>query len=208
MGRDTWIDILLSPDVAYGRSDPNADPCGYRSVLTIALAEKHYARLGLAERLLGKDWRHIRPKETDLLALLEAGAIDYVFIYRSVAQQHHLEYLVLPDEINLKEPRLSEDYWRATVRISGKKPGETITTHGEPMVYGVTIPEKAPNPEAALAFVQFLLSEDGGRAILERNGQPSAVPAPSRSFDAIPLPLRKYATSAGEGQALSEGSQP
>ena len=68
---DNWPDILLDKRVAFGRSDPNADPCGYRAVLTSKLAEKHYNRKGLATQLLAKDTKYIRPKETDLLALLE-----------------------------------------------------------------------------------------------------------------------------------------
>jgi len=30
-----WCDILQKKDVAYGRADPNSDPCGYRSVMTM-----------------------------------------------------------------------------------------------------------------------------------------------------------------------------
>ena len=40
------MDILLSDDVIYSRSDPDADPCGYRSVLTMMLAEKYYKKPG------------------------------------------------------------------------------------------------------------------------------------------------------------------
>ena len=35
---DNWYEILLKPEVQYGHSDPNADPCGYRAVLTWQLA--------------------------------------------------------------------------------------------------------------------------------------------------------------------------
>ena len=84
---ENWYDILAKDDVAFGRSDPDMDPCGYRTLMVFQLAEKHYEVPGLAAGLQAKD-KHIRPKETDLLALLEAGEIDYVFIYRSVAAQH------------------------------------------------------------------------------------------------------------------------
>jgi molybdate/tungstate transport system substrate-binding protein len=191
-----WPEILLRKEVAFGRSDPNVDPCGYRAVLTIKLAEKHYSQSGLAEKLLAKD-KYIRPKETDLLALLEAGEIDYIFLYRSVAEQHKLQRLILPDQINLKKPELSSFYAAASVEISGKTPGSKITKKGAPMVYGVTIPRNAPNPKAALAFVEFLLARDGGMAIMQKNGQPSAVPGPSSSYAKIPESLRKFATAAG-----------
>ena len=193
IGRDNWYRTLLRDDVAFGRSDPNADPCGYRTVLTAKLAEKHYREPGLAERLLHKDRRYIRPKETDLLALLEVGAIDYVFIYRSVAQQHKLKYVALPDEVNLKKPELTDWYRCATVEVSGKKPGEVLVKRGEPMIYGVTIPKNAPNRAAALAFVAFLLNDKKGLAIMQTNGQPSVVPAPSATYADVPAELKQFA---------------
>ncbi len=188
-----WHRILLEKNVAYGRADPNADPCGYRTVLSSKLAEIHYGEPGLSERLLGKDRRHIRPKETDLLALLEVGEIDYFFIYRSVARQHGLKWVTLPDEINLKSPEMADVYRKVAVEISGKTPGSVITKQGAPMVYGVTIPKNARNPEAALAFVTFLLERDKGMAIMERNGQPSLVPMLSDTYDDIPGPLKRFA---------------
>jgi len=190
---DNWYQILLDKSVAYGRSDPNADPCGYRTVLTTKLAETHYGEPGLIERLLRKDRRHIRPKETDLLALLEVGEIDYIFIYRSVARQHGLKWVTLPDEINLKNPEMADVYKKVSIEISGKTPGSLIKKPGAPMVYGITIPSSARNPTAALAFVTFLLERDKGMAIMERNGQPSLIPALSSTYDDIPDTLKRFA---------------
>lgn len=191
---ENWYEILLDTKISFGRSDPNADPCGYRTVLTSKLAELHYGESGLAARLQEKDRRYIRPKETDLLALLEVGQIDYIFIYKSVASQHHLKYVELPEEVNLKSAGQSDFYARATVDISGKTPGSTITKQGAPMVYGVTIPKSSPNPKVAQAFVNFLLERENGLAILERNGQPSPVPTVSDSYYKIPDSLKKFAT--------------
>jgi molybdate/tungstate transport system substrate-binding protein len=188
-----WFDVLLRDNVAFGRSEPNADPCGYRTILCWKLAEQHYGQSGLADRFLNKDKEYVRPKETDLLALLETGAIDYIFLYRSVAEQHNLKWLPLPDEINLKNPALAGEYAKVDIELTGNKPGTSVRQKGEPMVYGVTIPSNAPNAPAALTFVQFLLKKDKGMAIMERNGQPSVVPAPTTSYGAIPEPLKRYA---------------
>ena len=185
-----WTDILLADGVVFGRADPNRDPCGYRSVMTIQLAEKKLKRPGLASELLHKEGQQIRPKETDLLSLLEAGEIDYLFIYRSVARQHKLKTLLLSDEVNLKSPALADLYKTAAVKITGKKPGEFITKKGQPMVYSVTIPKNAPNRAAAESYVAFLLS-DKGKAIMETNGQPSPRPAITDGFDNLPKSDRK-----------------
>ncbi len=189
---DKWPELLLDDSISFGRSDPNCDPCGYRTVMAIKLAEKQYGLPGFSDRLLAKDKRYIRPKETDLLALLEVGELDCFFIYRSVAQQHGLGFLKLPDEINLKSEKLAGLYRGVSVSISGRSPGEYITKVGEPMVYGVTVPKNSPNPKAAIAFVSFLLDSERGMAIMKKNGQPSLVPAPTDSYGRLPVELRSF----------------
>ena len=193
INKNNWYNILLKDDVAYGRSDPNSDPCGYRAVLTSELAEQYYGINGLSNKVLAKDENYMRPKETDLLALLESNTIDYIFLYRSVAQQHGLKYLILPDSVNLKNPNLKDYYKTVSVDISGKAPGEIITKKGAPMVYGITIPKNAPNPVLAEKFLQFLLSKEKGLKIMENNGQPSLIPSESETFENIPEFLKKYA---------------
>jgi molybdate/tungstate transport system substrate-binding protein len=188
-----WFTILLKKDVAFGRADPNSDPCGYRSVMTMQLSEKYYRQSDLANLLTTKDQNYMRPKEVDLLALLESGAVDYIFLYRSVAIQHNLKYLVLPDEINLKNPAFADLYSTAAVSINGKEPGKKEIMKGEPMVYGVTMINSAPNQPAALAFLQFLLSKDKGIKILEKDGQPSLIPQKNPNYDKIPDILKPYA---------------
>jgi molybdate/tungstate transport system substrate-binding protein len=190
---ENWPRILLRDDVAFGRADPDSDPCGYRTLLVLSLSEGYYGHAGLAESVSKKDTRYLRPKETDLLALLETRTIDYIFLYRSVAEQHGLKWLALPDAINLKQPGLAEAYKKAAVEITGPAPGTKIVVRGEPMVYGVTIPKNAANPGAALEFVAFLLEKDKGLAIMARNGQPPVVPAMSETYDKLPESLRSYA---------------
>lgn len=189
---DNWYKIILKDDVAYGRSDPNSDPCGYRAVLTSQLSQTYYGVEDLSKKIIQKDNEYIRPKETDLLALLETKTIDYIFLYRSVAYQHNLKFIVLPDSINLKNTNLKEFYSSASTEIAGKKPGEKINKSGQPMVYGITVLKNAPNKELAMKFVDFMLSEKG-KKIMEENGQPSTVPSYSETFEAIPDKLKTYA---------------
>ncbi len=190
-----WYEILLKEDVLFGRSDPDSDPCGYRAVLTTQLAEKYYGYADLSKKIISKDQEYIRPKEVDLLALLESNTVDFLFLYRSVAQQHGLNYVILPDSINLKNPELRDFYKTASTDIVGKEPGTFTTKKGQPMVYGITILDDAPNRQLALEFVDFILSKDGGAKIMEKNGQPSIVPSHSDSYEAIPQQLKQYAKS-------------
>jgi molybdate/tungstate transport system substrate-binding protein len=193
INKNNWHEILMKKEVHFGRSDPDSDPCGYRAVLVIKLAEKYYKNKNLTQIFLNKDKKYIRPKETDLLSLLEVGEIDYVFIYRSVAVQHKLKFVSLPVEISLKSKEKSEFYKSVNVKISGKKPGTYITKKGAPMVYGVTIPVNSRNPKLALKFMNFLLHKNKGRKIMEENGQKSVIPSISPNFDKIPKSLQKYA---------------
>ncbi len=188
-----WYKLLLEKEVAFGRADPNADPCGYRSVLMLKLAEKYYTEPGLADHILVKDQNYIRPKEVDLLALLESGNIDYIFLYRSVAIQHNLKYLVLPDEINLKSMKYAVNYASVSTNISGSEPGKKDVVKGEPMIYGFTILKNAPNKAAALAFAEFLLSKEKGMKIMEKNGQPSVIPMVNENFSKLPARLKPFA---------------
>lgn len=173
---DNWYDIIQQDDVHYGRSDPNADPCGYRTLLTLLLAEKHYIKKGLANAITSKDERFIRPKEVDLIALLETGAIDYIFLYRSVAVQHGLQYLSLPGEINLGNPKFADLYQTVSVKIRGSSPNDTLLIVGEPMVYGITVLNKAPNRELAKKFEEFFTSKDKGLKVIESMGMPLVWP--------------------------------
>jgi len=193
INKDNWYDILQGQNVTFGRSDPNSDPCGYRALLTMMLAEKFYNKPGLTGSMSAKDQQYIRPKEVDLLALLETDVLDYIFIYRSVAAQHNLRYLVLPDEINLKKAEMTDFYKTVSVRLTGKEPGTFITKQGGPIIYGVSIPNNAPNRKPALDFLNFLLNPDSGGAILERNGQSTVVPSATETYDKLPESLKTFA---------------
>jgi molybdate/tungstate transport system substrate-binding protein len=187
-----WMDILLREGVQYGHSDPNSDPCGFRALLTWKLAENYYRRPGLYSKLTAKmPDRNIRPKETDLIAMLEVSELDYVFIYRSVAIQHHFKFISFPDEVNLKSSSLDVFYGQVSVRISGKSPGQWIEKKGGAMVYGITLPKSARNPEWGIKFIAFILGDEGQR-IMRENGQPEIVPPRIDHPDKVPAALKIF----------------
>ncbi len=103
--------------------------------------------------------------------------MDYAWEYRSVAVQHGLKYISLPDEINLGNYKMDDYYKQAKVQVSGKKPGTFTTRTGKSITYGVTIIDAAPNKLAAEAFLAYMLDPEGGLKILEEMGQPPFVPA-------------------------------
>ncbi|ACU90434.1 tungstate ABC transporter substrate-binding protein WtpA [Desulfomicrobium baculatum] len=172
-----WAEILQRPDVVWGHSDPNLDPCGYRSLMAIQLAEKFSGQAGLYDKVLAnRPEKNVRAKSVELISMMESGNMDYAFEYMSVAVQHGLKYVTFDDHINMGNYAMDPFYKTAVVKVTGKKPGEFVELKGSSITYGVTMLDGAANPEAAEAFLAYLLDEKGGLAILKAQGQPPLVP--------------------------------
>ncbi len=186
-----WTDILLKENVTFSRSDPDSDPCGYRSVLTFMLAEKYYNKPGLAAKLTSKDRDFIRPKEVDLVALIEANAVDYMFQYKSVAIQHNLRYIELPDDINLGNQAKNIFYNSVSLDVKGSTPGSKMTVRGEYINYSLSVLSNAFNKAGAVDFVAFLLSSEG-MDIFKKCGQDPIIPFSTEQPEIIPEKLKKY----------------
>jgi molybdate/tungstate transport system substrate-binding protein len=193
---ENWMDILQNKDVIYSRSDPDSDPCGYRTLFTFMLAEKYYKRPGLTEIMSSKDKEYIRPKEVDLVSLLESNAIDYMFQYKSVAIQHGLKYIQLPREINLSDPSKNDIYSSVSAEVAGSKPGTKITIKGDYINYSITVLDNAPQKEEAIKFLDFLLNTEG-MSIFKKNGQDPLVPFIAEPVMKLPPLLLKYFLKAG-----------
>ncbi len=172
-----WMEILQKPGVVWGHSAPDLDPCGYRTLMVLQLAAKHYHQPELYKKTIAnRPKRNIRPKAVELISLLQTGNMDYAWEYRSVAIQHNLKFVEMPDEINLGNYKFDKEYAQAMVEVSGKKPGTTMTMKGKSITYGITLLKDAPNREAAVAFLAFMLDASGGLKILKQMGQPPFIP--------------------------------
>jgi len=209
--QDNWYEILRRPDVVYGFSNPNDDPCGYRSQMVTQLAELHYnddmiyddlmeANTAIASTLENGTYLikmpeseaiepntkkiMLRSMETELSSALEMGEIDYFYIYRSVAVQHGFKFLELPPQIDLSSIEYADTYKTVKLEMANGK-----VVSGSPIVYGITIPKNAPQPELAEQFVEFLLGEEG-QDVFSECGQPPIVPAEVSDINALPAGLR------------------
>ncbi len=205
-----WYEILAKPGVKFGFSNPNDDPCGYRAVMVMMLASLYYHKpifktLVEDNTNIYVNGTHIyvpkviqfkrgkivmRPKETDLVGLVESHAIDYFFIYKSVAEQHHLRYITLPPQVNLEDFKLAKYYGQVEVTIGST--GKTIKA--KPIVYGVTVLKNAPHRQLALEFLKFWLSSEG-RKIFEQNYQDFL--NPPIAFGNIPAEIRNEVKIGG-----------
>lgn len=191
LNSDNWMDILQRNDVIYARADPDSDPCGYRTIFTFMLAEKFYNKPGLAEKMVIKNKEYIRPKEVDLVALLESNTIDYMFQYKSVAIQHGLKYIELPKEINLSDPSKNDIYKSVSLDVAGNKPGVKMKVTGDYINYSITVLDMAPQKAEAINFLEFLLGPEGMN-IFKINGQEPIIPFSTEEPELIPSKLLKY----------------
>jgi molybdate/tungstate transport system substrate-binding protein len=184
-----WYKILSRPGVQIGRSNPDTDPSGYQTVQMLELAEKYYKQPGLTKAILANAPRtNMRDTETELIAALESGQIDYLAIYLSDARQHHFKYLDLPPQINLSDAKYSSMYAKAAVKTANG----TVT--GVPIVYAVTIPKNAAHPDWALKYVEFVLGKSGMGA-MEANGFGTVSPAYASDMTKVPAGLKPLLTA-------------
>ena len=198
--QDNWYRILARPDVRLGFSNPMLDAAGYRSLMVLQLAEEEYREPMLFETLVtdhfpstitvssgegvttitlpeimrpSDDKVVIRDGSIYLLSLLSAGGIDYAIEYRSVAEGMNLSYVTLPPSIHLGSAEYADRYRDVTV-ILGFPRFATIGSerNGLPVVYAVTIPANAPNPDLAREFIGYIANESAKG----RPGWPAPLP--------------------------------
>ena len=161
-----WWRVIARPGVEVGRSDPNTDPSGYRTLLTMQLAEEYYHEPGLFARLLASaPERNVRPREADQVALLQTHELDFIWTYQNLAENDGLRFVKLPDEIDLGNPADSASYARASTRVLSKRAGDTVTMRGAPILFAFTIPAQAENRALAERFIEYVISPAGRRIL-------------------------------------------
>lgn len=194
-----WFEILLRAGVQSGHSDPDADPAGYRTLLVWQLAEKYYRKPSLYEQLNKTvPAKNIRPKSVELVALLESGELDYVYGYRSVAEQNKLPFINLPPEIDLSDPSKADLYSTVSVEVGGNRPGEKKTKRGLPILFALTIPKNAPHKQLAEEFIRFVLSLEG-QEIMKRRYLTLVSPPLANDYGKLPARLQKVFAPLDKG---------
>ena len=184
-----WYQVLARPGVQIGRSNPDTDPSGYQTVQMLNLAEKYYNQPGLEEAILANaPQTNMRDTETELIAALQSGQIDYLAIYLSDARQNGFKYLDLPPQINLSDAQYSSSYAQASAQtVNG-------TLSGAPIVYAVTLPNNAAHSDWAIKYLQFLLGP-GGQNAMKSNGFGSLAPAYANDMSKVPADLQSLLTA-------------
>jgi molybdate/tungstate transport system substrate-binding protein len=126
-----WHQVLTRPGIEVGRADPSLAPVGYRTLTLFAVTAVRLRQPSLAQKLVeNAPAKNVRSNAAELAALLDAGELDYIYEYESLARSHGFRYIVMPAEVT-----------------------------GRPVVYALAIPTKAPHKQAAERLLEFFLSE-------------------------------------------------
>jgi molybdate/tungstate transport system substrate-binding protein len=130
-GPGRWHASLRDDDVALGRTDPDLDPLGYRTLFALDLATDHYGTdVDLRRAVPERDQLY---PETQLLAAFETGAVDAAVVYRSMAVDRGYGFHELPPAVNLGDPARAGDYAATSYEL----PDGTVV-EGDAVRYGAT----------------------------------------------------------------------
>jgi molybdate/tungstate transport system substrate-binding protein len=190
LNSSNWHEILMSPDVKIGFPNPLIDALGYRSLMIVQLAESYFNESRMFETVVSDNFEtpfktvdtgdrtvifvpeiveplndkvSFRASSIQLIPLLESGGVDYCFLYISNAKQYSLDYLELPEALNMGNPDYNQTYDDVMIRYQHARFSSIgLDRHGKSIHYGLTVPVNAADPELAEDFIKYILEGEGG----------------------------------------------
>ncbi len=154
--RQPWYQVLQTPGLRLGRTDPELDPKGRLTLTLMRNAEAFYHQPGLAHAILGapENPAQIRPEES-LIGALQSGEIDVGIFYASETASLRIPSISLPEAL------------------------------AAAATYTAAIPTTAQNRAGAIAFLHFLLGPPG-QARLRAHGLQTLKPRAVGAIAQIP----------------------
>ena len=149
---------LTGGAVKVGISNPVSDPAGLRGWLVLQAAGYLYSggnQQAYVNPLLSKSANVTGTNAAALVSPLQAGQIQFLFIYKSAAVSDGLPYISLDSHVNLGTASLGSFYSKFSYTDSAG------TTAGAPIILCITVPLSSVNTAEALQFVQYVLQNAG-----------------------------------------------
>ena len=187
---NAFFGSLTSGNVKVGIADPVADPAGLRGWLALEAAGFLYSngnRNAYATPLLQAKANVTGTHAAALVAPLQSGQIQFLFIYKSAAVVDHLSYLSLDRHVNLSDPTLGAFYSTFSYKDSAG------VAAGAPIILSITVPLGSANTAEALQFLQYVVKNAG--TLTSYGLQPFS---PARLYNSASPP-------AAIGQLVSQG---
>lgn len=166
-GNESWYQLLGTPGLRLGRTNPQTDPQGQYFLEMLSGAASVYKDPTLPNRILANSQIF---QEASVLSRLQSGQMDASSAYRAQAIAWGLPYLTLPAAINFGDPSLAKVYAGYQYTLPGH-----VTIQGKPIELVLTVPNNAPNPRGGLALARFILSP-AGQGIYRQAGYGSVEP--------------------------------
>ncbi len=162
-GELAWHAVALRDGFRLGRTDPDLDPKGYRTLFAFRLAEQHYRLPRLVEGLLAgpAGSESVFPEE-HLSARVQTGSLDAGVFYLAEARAHDLRVVRLPRKLGQGDPRDTEALGRLQHRTADGR-----DFRGAPIAYAATVPLNARDLAAGGEFIAFLLGDEAGEILTE-----------------------------------------
>jgi molybdate/tungstate transport system substrate-binding protein len=119
----------------------------------------------------------------DLVGPLETGQIQFLFVYKSAAIAHKLNYLQLPAQVNLGDSKYSSFYSQFSYQLAtGVETGGVITLW-------ITVPADSTDTADSLQFVVFVVRNSP--TLLSSFGLVPITPARLYNDTAVSQPLQQ-----------------
>jgi molybdate/tungstate transport system substrate-binding protein len=196
---NTFFTSLTSGNFKIGISDPVADPAGLRGWLVLEAAGLLYSN-GSQEAyvtpLLQAKANVTGAHAAALVAPLQSGQLQFLFLYKSAAVADHLDFLSLDRRVNLGDPTLGSFYSKVSYKDSAG------VTAGAPIILCITVPLSSANSSEALQFVQYVVKNSGS---LSSFGLQPFLPARLYSNVPPPAPVTQLVS---QGLVAEAGSIP
>lgn len=155
---NAFFTSLTSGKVKVGLANPVADPAGLRGWLALEAAGLLYAngdQSAYVSEIVKSKANVTGTNAAALVAPLQLGEIQFLFIYKSAAIGDKLSYLSLDRHANFGDPALAAFYSKVSYKDSA---GLTV---GAPIVLCITVPLSSINTAEALQFVQYVVKNAG-----------------------------------------------
>ena len=190
---------LTSGGVKLGISNPVADPAGLRGWLVLEAAGYQFSsgnQQAYVSPLLQNNANVTGTNAAALVAPLQAGQIQFLFIYKSAAVSDGLKFIALDSHVNLGSPSLGAFYSNFSYTDSAGK------TTGAAIILCITVPLSSVNTAEALQFVQYVVQNE--KTLSSYGLQPFAV---AMLYNNVPPPAAVQAM-VSQGLIAEAGALP
>lgn len=155
-----WWQVLQSPGIRLGRTDPKLDPKGKLTLQLLDKAQTVYSQPGLTQRVLGApdNPAQVLPEET-LVGRLQSGELDAGFFYATETTDLHIPAVTLPPEV------------------------------AQAAHYTATVLQGAPNRRGGIRLVAFLFNGPGQR-LMRAHGLQPVPGVVTGALDQVPAEVR------------------